>query len=136
MPFWSNGRVVLLGDACWCVSPLAGQGASMAIAGAWVLAEELSIQQSLDIALSRYERRLRTAISRQQRAARRIAKWFVPETSVAMLGRDLVARVSTWPLIAPAIGRRLAAQSIFRVHGRRQIEHDPYEPEVTVAPGS
>ncbi len=41
MASWSAGRAVLVGDACWCVSPLAGQGASLAVAGAYVLAEEL-----------------------------------------------------------------------------------------------
>jgi 2-polyprenyl-6-methoxyphenol hydroxylase-like FAD-dependent oxidoreductase len=33
-PRWSTRRVVLIGDACYCVSLLAGQGASLAMAGA------------------------------------------------------------------------------------------------------
>jgi 2-polyprenyl-6-methoxyphenol hydroxylase-like FAD-dependent oxidoreductase len=41
-PHWSTTRVVLIGDACYCVSLLAGQGASLALAGADILAEELS----------------------------------------------------------------------------------------------
>jgi 2-polyprenyl-6-methoxyphenol hydroxylase-like FAD-dependent oxidoreductase len=59
MPRWSCGRVALIGDACWCVSPLAGQGASMAVAGAYVLAHELHTAPSVDAALVRYDRRLR-----------------------------------------------------------------------------
>jgi hypothetical protein len=35
-PRWFAGRVVLLGDACGCVSLLAGQGASLAMAAAYV----------------------------------------------------------------------------------------------------
>ncbi len=38
---WSCGRVVLVGDAAWCVSLLAGQGASLALAGAQRLARAL-----------------------------------------------------------------------------------------------
>ena len=41
MPTWSKGRVVLVGDAGYCVSPVAGMGGSMAIIGAARLAEAL-----------------------------------------------------------------------------------------------
>jgi 2-polyprenyl-6-methoxyphenol hydroxylase-like FAD-dependent oxidoreductase len=34
MPVWSKGRVALVGDAGYCVSPVAGMGGSMAIIGA------------------------------------------------------------------------------------------------------
>jgi 2-polyprenyl-6-methoxyphenol hydroxylase-like FAD-dependent oxidoreductase len=39
---WSRGRVVLLGDAGYCGSPLAGLGTSMALVGAYVLAGEIA----------------------------------------------------------------------------------------------
>ena len=38
MPCWSRNRVTLVGDAGYCVSPLAGFGGSMAIIGAGRLA--------------------------------------------------------------------------------------------------
>ena len=38
----TRGRVVLLGDAGYCGSPLAGLGTSMALVGAYVLAGELA----------------------------------------------------------------------------------------------
>jgi 2-polyprenyl-6-methoxyphenol hydroxylase-like FAD-dependent oxidoreductase len=41
VPRWSRGRVVLLGDAGYCGSPLAGKGTSMSLVGAYVLAGEL-----------------------------------------------------------------------------------------------
>jgi 2-polyprenyl-6-methoxyphenol hydroxylase-like FAD-dependent oxidoreductase len=41
MPSWSKGRVVLVGDAGYCVSPVAGMGGSMAIIGAGRIAEAL-----------------------------------------------------------------------------------------------
>jgi 2-polyprenyl-6-methoxyphenol hydroxylase-like FAD-dependent oxidoreductase len=41
MPVWSKGRVVLVGDAGYCVSPVAGMGGSMAIIGAARVADAL-----------------------------------------------------------------------------------------------
>lgn len=42
MDTWSQGRVVLLGDAAYCASPASGQGTSLALVGAYVLAGELA----------------------------------------------------------------------------------------------
>src|SRR5262249_50411481 len=42
MPRWSQGRVVLVGDAAYCASPLSGQGTSIALIGAHVLAGEVA----------------------------------------------------------------------------------------------
>ena len=41
MPEWSKGRVVLIGDAAACPSPLTGQGGSIAVLSAYILAREL-----------------------------------------------------------------------------------------------
>ena len=41
MDRWSQGRVVLVGDAGYCCSPLSGQGTSVALLGAYILAGEL-----------------------------------------------------------------------------------------------
>ncbi len=42
MDRWSKGRVALVGDAAYCCSPLSGQGTSMALLGAYILAGELA----------------------------------------------------------------------------------------------
>lgn len=42
MDRWWNGRVALLGDAGYCASPMSGQGTSLALVGAYVLAAELA----------------------------------------------------------------------------------------------
>jgi 2-polyprenyl-6-methoxyphenol hydroxylase-like FAD-dependent oxidoreductase len=113
LPQWSKGGVALLGDAAWCLSPLAGQGASMAIAGAYVLAEELDRTADVEDAVARYESRLRPAIERQQRAGRRLAKWFVPESDFGIAVRDVITRASVWPGVASILRNRMTAQSIF-----------------------
>ncbi len=41
MPTWHRGRVVLVGDSAYCASPLSGRGTSLAMTGAWLLAEAL-----------------------------------------------------------------------------------------------
>lgn len=112
MPTWSTGRVVLVGDACQCVSPLAGQGASMALTAGYVLAEELDANGDVSRVLTRYEERLKPTIERQQQAGRRMAKWFVPEDQPHRLVRDLVTRMSTWPGVAGLLRRRMAAESM------------------------
>jgi 2-polyprenyl-6-methoxyphenol hydroxylase-like FAD-dependent oxidoreductase len=42
MPGWSQGRIALVGDAAYCASPMSGQGTSIALIGAHVLAGELA----------------------------------------------------------------------------------------------
>jgi 2-polyprenyl-6-methoxyphenol hydroxylase-like FAD-dependent oxidoreductase len=39
---WSRGRVTPVGDAGHCPSPISGQGTSLALVGAYVLADELA----------------------------------------------------------------------------------------------
>ena len=42
MPQWHRGRLALIGDACGCLTLLAGQGSHMAMADGYVLAQELA----------------------------------------------------------------------------------------------
>ena len=51
MPCWSRDRVVLIGDACQSVSPISGYGASMAVAAALILADELTRAADVSVAL-------------------------------------------------------------------------------------
>ncbi|MDF3291110.1 FAD-dependent monooxygenase [Streptomyces silvisoli] len=67
MDSWSNGRVVLLGDAGYCGSPMSGQGTSMALIGAYVLAGELKAAGGDHVAaFAAYEDELRGFVERNQ----------------------------------------------------------------------
>lgn len=60
MRSWSADRAVLIGDAGYCPSPMTGQGTSLAMVGAYVLADELGrTADDHSAALTRYETRMR-----------------------------------------------------------------------------
>jgi 2-polyprenyl-6-methoxyphenol hydroxylase-like FAD-dependent oxidoreductase len=65
MDAWSAGPVALLGDAGYCPSPLTGQGSSLALVGAYVLADSLA-DGDLTAGLARYERRMRGFVALNQ----------------------------------------------------------------------
>ena len=67
---WSHGRVVLLGDAGYAVSLATGQGTSVAMIAAYVLAGELATHREEPLAgLESYERELREYVRRNQELA-------------------------------------------------------------------
>ncbi|MEO9169434.1 MAG: FAD-dependent monooxygenase, partial [Aestuariivirga sp.] len=79
MPSWSKGRIALLGDACACLTLLAGQGSHMAMAEAYVLARELERHNGdHKAAFATYELKLKPATLKKQKDAVRISKFFVP----------------------------------------------------------
>jgi 2-polyprenyl-6-methoxyphenol hydroxylase-like FAD-dependent oxidoreductase len=55
LPRWSEGRIVLLGDAAHAITPGVGQGAAQAIEDAVVLASELANHDQLTDTLAQYE---------------------------------------------------------------------------------
>ncbi len=87
-PRWTDGRVALVGDAAYAVSLIAGQGASLGVAGAYLLAERLHAATSVQGGLTDYERRWRPVIRATQQAARdRVTEWFLPTSSARLLAR-------------------------------------------------
>jgi 2-polyprenyl-6-methoxyphenol hydroxylase-like FAD-dependent oxidoreductase len=73
MDTWSKGRVVLLGDAGYCGSPASGQGTSMAMVGAYVLAGQLKTADGDHrAAFAAYEHELRDWVTATQALAHRM----------------------------------------------------------------
>ncbi len=70
MPKWHKGRVCLLGDAASCPTPASGVGASMAMAGAYVLAKYLAENDSHEKAFADYDAYLRPTINKAHKMAR------------------------------------------------------------------
>jgi 2-polyprenyl-6-methoxyphenol hydroxylase-like FAD-dependent oxidoreductase len=70
MDTWSTGRVTLLGDAGYCPSPLSGQGTSLALVGAYVLADALGRAKGDHRAgFAAYESRMRSFAEANQALA-------------------------------------------------------------------
>jgi 2-polyprenyl-6-methoxyphenol hydroxylase-like FAD-dependent oxidoreductase len=93
MDAWSRGRVALVGDAAFCVSLLAGQGSSLAMTAAYILAGELATSPNRpQEAFRRYEDRLRPFIYAKQQAAERFAAAFVPKTQLGVFFRNQVLK--------------------------------------------
>jgi FAD-dependent urate hydroxylase len=71
IPSWSRGRVALLGDAAHAMSPSAGQGASLALEDAMVLAQCLRDDSSAPRAFVTFERLRRRRVDAIWKSAQR-----------------------------------------------------------------
>ncbi|SEF21052.1 2-polyprenyl-6-methoxyphenol hydroxylase [Amycolatopsis pretoriensis] len=77
----SAGRVTLLGDAGYCPSPASGQGTSLALAGAYVLAGELAAAAGdHTVAFAAYEREMRPYIEKNQALAKTALRGIIPQS--------------------------------------------------------
>lgn len=94
MPTWSRGRVTLLGDAGSSLS-LFGDGSSLAIAGARILAEELTgTPGDPRGALTRYEQRHRRLVAPRQRGFRVAGALLVPASRPGIRLRNLAVSLA------------------------------------------
>ena len=100
--------MVLAGDAAHAPSLLAGQGTSLAIAGAEALARSLrATGPHVEAGLAEYERRWRPTAERVQRAGRRSASFFTPSSRAQLRLQQIARRALSLPGAS-----RLAARSI------------------------
>lgn len=104
LPAWWNGRVALAGDAAFCPSLLAGEGAGLGMTSAYVLAGELAAAGGDHAAaFASYDRRLRPFIVGKQDTARRFAGYFAPRTAPGLWFRNQMVRLLGLPVIGPAL---------------------------------
>ena len=94
LPKWCTDRVALLGDACHAASAQVGQEVTLAIANAHVLAERLSQEMKVAVALQSYEAQLRPVLDRKQATGRRLKKWVVPSTDFQIGMRNAVVNIA------------------------------------------
>ncbi|WP_237570899.1 FAD-dependent monooxygenase [Mycolicibacterium lacusdiani] len=89
MDSWYSGRVALVGDAAYAPAFLSGQGTSIAIAGAYVLASELVAHDRPEQAFAAYQLRLRSYVKKNQDLALRTDGTVLARTSGQLLRRNL-----------------------------------------------
>lgn len=111
MPRWSKGPIVLLGDACGCVSLLGGQGASLAVAGAYELSKQLDRCPDLETALKAYEENMRKLVSSAQRVGRRNVSWFLPRSAMVANLRNRVMSMTLNSPLAGLLARQFGANN-------------------------
>lgn len=86
---WSQGRVTLVGDACDCPSLLSGQGSTLAMVAAYILAGELKESGgNYTTAFQQYENIFKPFISDKQKLAQKFAGSFLPKTSFGIWTRN------------------------------------------------
>ncbi|KAL8660925.1 MAG: hypothetical protein Q9168_008422, partial [Polycauliona sp. 1 TL-2023] len=103
---WSRGRVVLLGDAGYCPSPLSGMGTTAAFVGAYVLAGEINrYSQDLDIAFRKYDETLRPFVREIQKNSPVKIRVMCPETRWGIAVIRVIAQVICFLGIPQLIAR-------------------------------
>ncbi|MGI4793730.1 MAG: FAD-dependent monooxygenase, partial [Janthinobacterium lividum] len=102
---WSTGRVVLLGDAAWCVTPIAGMGTTLAITGAYVLAGELSRAGHPADAFGAYERVMRPVVQSSQGIPKIVPRLMNPHSRLGVRVLHGVLRVATSRAVRTVAGR-------------------------------
>jgi 2-polyprenyl-6-methoxyphenol hydroxylase-like FAD-dependent oxidoreductase len=106
---WSRARVVLLGDAGYCPTPLTGLGTSLALVGAYVLAGELAISlrnaptpgddAAIRVAFARYESRMRPYVEQGQELPPGGASGYAPMSRLRIVTGWASMRWSQrWPM--------------------------------------
>ena len=93
MPSWSAGRVALLGDAGFGPSPMSGQGTSLALIGAYLLAHHISTSPDLGRALALWEGGFRSNVEQNQRLATHGMATLLPASRFAIFARNQTMRV-------------------------------------------
>ena len=108
MPGWTEGRVALVGDAGYAPSLLSGQGTSLALVGAYVLAGELAAASGDHrIAFPAYEREMRSYVKGNQRVALVSARQLIPATHAQIWMRNHAVRLPQLFARANVLGKSI-----------------------------
>src|SRR5947207_189329 len=93
---WSHGRAVLLGDAGYCPALVTGQGSTLAMMGAYILAGELKVALGdHQRAFAQYEQAFRPVVRQEQKKVGS-GNFFVPGTGLGLWVRNHLG-----PLLMP-----------------------------------
>ncbi|MEU6711682.1 FAD-dependent monooxygenase [Nonomuraea sp. NPDC046802] len=113
---WHRGRVVLVGDAAWCVTLYAGMGATSGIAGAELLGIMLRRHSGdLDTALTAWEQKLRPLIDVFQKTGVTNRIVFTATTRAERVRRTLMMRLRRTLFGSARLSRLLARSKQMRL---------------------
>ena len=112
MKRWSKGRVVLVGDAAWCVTPIGGIGSTLAITGGYVLASEMLRAASLPAAFAAYEQAMRPMVTDGQKVHGIGPRMLIPHSKVGIGLLHRALRVVTRPAIMKGLGKAFGGKPI------------------------
>ncbi|MFF0862065.1 hypothetical protein ACFYUV_09950 [Nonomuraea sp. NPDC003560] len=130
MPEWSAGHVVLLGDAGDAVSLIAGQGASLGTAGAFLRADRLVRVPAIERATADFERLRRPVVEGEQRNARSMARWFLPSSPMGLRVRRIMLGLTRVPFVSGYVTPILAGKDVKLADVMRQASGTPTRPVV------
>ena len=125
LPFWHNGRMIVIGDAAHAPTPTSGQGASLSIEDTIVLAQCLRDLPTPEVAFTRFQALRRPRVERIIKQAARInsSKTATPLTRIL--------RDATLPAIMKMAANSKQATAAYRYH----IDWDtPPPPHTTTRP--
>ncbi|MGW7619122.1 FAD-dependent monooxygenase [Streptomyces antimycoticus] len=88
MPHWSSGRVALVGDAAYAPSFLTGQGSSLALVGAYMLADAVASHRDHTAAFAAYEHGVREFVAMNQALVDTGGATLFPTTAEALEQRN------------------------------------------------
>jgi 2-polyprenyl-6-methoxyphenol hydroxylase-like FAD-dependent oxidoreductase len=84
MNAWTKDRVALLGDCGYCASPLSGQGTSLALVGAYILAGELKeAGADYKLAFDQYNQQLKPYVEANQSLGAWVSETFLISSCVS-----------------------------------------------------
>ncbi|MEU4603921.1 FAD-dependent monooxygenase [Kribbella sp. NPDC023972] len=110
VPDWSRGRVVLVGDAGYCGSPLAGHGTALSLVGAYVLAGELAAAEGDHVrAFPAYQARMQAYVEQRMELPPGGITMAMPMTSAGIWFRNTSTRLMMSPLFAGLLAKLAAA---------------------------
>lgn len=102
MPSWSSGRVAFVGDAAYAPSFLTGQGSSLALVGAYMLARSLATHGDHAEAFAAYERDTREFVTMNQALVDKGGARLFPTTAEALERRNAMLReLAAMPATTP-----------------------------------
>ena len=121
MPKWHKDRIALTGDAAWCVTPLGGVGATLAVVGAYILAGELSRSDDHETAFAAYEAHLRAFVDKAQDIKKIVPRIANPHSRLGLAFLYASVKLVAAPGIKDIIAKAVAGRS-------ETIELPEYDP--------